>query len=124
MITKNRLSVLIASAIALGTPLIVSAPAAAENFIATSDPEPSATVSAADLDLASAAGVARLDQRIRGTAAKLCLTSDVEPIETRLARAKCFRTAVSSGERRAEQMGASQAASTRTATAMIPNVGR
>jgi UrcA family protein len=124
MITKNRLPLLIASAVALGAPLLVCAPAAAENYVASSASDPRATISAADLDLASPAGVARLNDRIRGAAAKLCLTNDVESVETRLARAKCFRTAISSGEWQVEQMSASRSASTKIATSSIPGVGR
>jgi UrcA family protein len=101
----------------------MSAPATAENYVATNIAESRATVSVADLDLASPAGVARLNVRIRGAAAKLCLTNDVEPVETRLARAKCFRTAVSSGERQVEQMSTAETASTKTVTAMLPSIG-
>jgi UrcA family protein len=119
MITKNRLPLLIASAIALG-----ARPAAAENYAATSASDPRATISAADLDLASPAGLARLNDRIRGAAAKLCLTNDVEPVETRLARAQCFRSAMSSGERQLQQMNASRSASTKVATSGLPNTGR
>jgi UrcA family protein len=124
MITMNKLSLLIASAVALGAPLIVCAPAAAQNYVATSASDPRATIPAADLDLASPAGVARLNDRIRGAAARLCLTNDVEPLETRLARAKCFRTAVSSGERQVEQMSAARTESTKVATSSFPQVGR
>lgn len=121
MITNKTLILLAASAIALGSPL---APVSAEEFTATATAEPSVTISIADLDLAAPAGMARLNSRIRGAANGLCFTTDVEPLETRLARAKCFRTAVSSGEWQVEQKSAARTASTRTATASLPSVGR
>ena len=86
----------IASAITLS----VSVPAAAaESIIVSDNPEPQATVTVADLNLDSPDGVARLEQRIEGAASDLCLTHDVEPVGTRLARAKCYHAAVTSGRR-------------------------
>lgn len=99
MITKKRLLLLATSAIAQGTSLIIPASVSAKASMPVSVSESRATVSAVDLDLASPAGVARLRGRVRGAAAGLCLTHDVESLETHLARVRCFRTAVSSGER-------------------------
>lgn len=94
----------IASAIALN----ISVPAAAESIIVSDNPEPHATVSVADLNLESPDGVARLERRIEGAASELCLTRDVEPLGTQLARAKCYRTAVSSGQRQIDRLMAGQ----------------
>lgn len=98
MITKKRLLLLATSAIAQAS-LIIPASVSAKASMPVSVSESRATVSAVDLDLASPAGVARLRGRVRGAAAGLCLTHDVESLETHLARVRCFRTAVSSGER-------------------------
>ncbi|HKC04067.1 MAG TPA: UrcA family protein [Sphingomicrobium sp.] len=98
----------IASAIALS----ISVPAAAESIIVSDNPEPHAAVSVADLNLDSPDGVARLERRIEGAASDLCLTHDVEPVGTRLARAKCYRTAVSSGRRQIDRLTADHGAVT------------
>jgi len=121
MTTNKILFLLAASAIALGSP---SAPASAEEFIATGTAGPRATISIADLDLASPTGMARLNSRIRGAATRLCFTTDVEPLETRMLRFDCFRTALLSGHLQAENLAAARAgASTRTATATLPKTG-
>ena len=118
-------TVLIGSAIVLSTAFITSVPAAAEAIIVTENPEPRAAVSVADLNLNSPAGVAKLQRRIEGAAAELCQTTAVEPIDMRLARAKCYRTAVSSGQRQIEHMMAAQLTnSTATAAGVLTTTGR
>lgn len=106
-------------AITLGLLLAMSTPAAAESVIVTGNPGPSLTVSTADLNLRSPTGLARLQSRIEAAAADLCLTNAVEPIDTRLARAKCYRTAVSRGNREIDRLVAVQGASSTSATAAI-----
>jgi UrcA family protein len=123
---KMRINtLLIGSAIALSTAFVTSAPAAAEAIIVTEGPEPHAAVSVADLDLNSPAGIATLQRRIEGAAADLCQTTAVEPIDVRLARAKCYRTAVSSGQRQIDRtMAARRAQSTMAAAAIVSVSGR
>ena len=91
-------------AIALSSILLMTAPATAGSG------EPNATVSTTDVSLGSPAGVERLRDRIRASAADLCLTNAVEPLDVRLARAKCYRTAIASGHRQLNRLVAAQAA--------------
>ena len=110
---------LVGSAIVLSTIFIALVPAAAETIIVTENAEPRAAVSVADLNLNSTTGVASLQRRIEGAAAELCLTTAVEPIDTRLARAKCYRAAVSSGQRQIERMMAAQPTNSTASAALI-----
>ena len=92
---KNRIaasSAILASVVA--TLFVASPPAQA----ATS-PAPSATVGIADIDLASAAGRKLLNSRVRMTAARICLSPNVEPVKIRAARAKCYRSSRADGTR-------------------------
>lgn len=88
---------------------MASTPATAESVTVTGNPERSATVSIADFNLDSPAGIARLKSRIEAVAADLCLTNAVEPVGMRMARVKCYRTAVSSGHRQINRMLAAKA---------------
>jgi len=110
-------TLLIGSAIVLGTAFATSVPAAAEAIIVTENSEPRAAVSVADLNLGSPEGIARLNGRIETAAAELCLTTAVEPIAMRLARTKCYRTAISSGQQQIERMLAAPGAQSATAAA-------
>ena len=67
--------------------------------LAATNPAPSATVGIADIDLASPAGRKILNSRVRMTAARICLSTNVEPAKVRVARAKCYRAAVADGAR-------------------------
>lgn len=58
---------------------------------------PTARVSYADINLASASGVATLQNRVRGAASSICLAPVREDIATSTARIHCFRTAVKDG---------------------------
>ena len=118
---------LIRSSIALSTILIATAPAEAEGVIVTGTTAPSVTVSTTDFDLGSPASVNRLKDRVKSAAAELCLTNAVEPVDVRMARVKCFRTAVSSGHRQVDRMVATNAAQpmrTATAVRLDSTVGR
>lgn len=107
------------SAIALSMVLVTTAPAAAESVIVTGSAQPTATVSTIDFNLGSSAGVSKLKARVKSVAAALCLTNAVEPVDIRIARTKCYRTAVSSGHRQIDRMVAAQSAnSMRTAAAI------
>jgi UrcA family protein len=110
-----------ASALALGS---VSAAAAAEEIVVTRTPAPSATVSLAGLDLDSPRGVATGMARIEAAATGMCLTSAVEPVGMRLARAKCYRTAVLDGYRQLDRMTASErAVPINAATVILTTIG-
>lgn len=118
-------TLLIGSAIVLSTAFVTPAPATAETIIVTENAEPRATVLVADLNLDAPAGVATLQRRIKAAAADLCLTSAVEPIDMRMARGKCYRTAVSSGQRQIDRIMAAQPGnSTATAPGVLTTTGR
>jgi UrcA family protein len=120
---KMRINtLLIGSAIVLSTAFVTSVPAAAETIIVTEHPEPHATVTVADLNLGSPEGVARLNGRIKAAAADLCLTNTVEPIDMRMARAKCYRTALSSGQRQIDRIVAVEGAPSAMPAAAIVSV--
>jgi UrcA family protein len=114
MLTKILLSV---SAIALSATPAVSA--SADGVTVTTNAEPRATVAVADLNIASPEGVARLKRRVDGAATQLCLTSAVEPIEMRVARAECYRAAISSGHRQIDRIVASEGHDSIENTTMI-----
>ena len=63
------------------------------------EPAPRATVGIADIDLASAAGRKLLNSRVRFAAARICLSTNVEPVKVRAARQKCQRSALADGAR-------------------------
>jgi UrcA family protein len=88
------------------------APAATLAFVATlfvtsppaqaaTGPTPTAAVGIADIDLASAVGRKILNSRVRMTSSRICLSTNVEPVKVKAARAKCFRAAVADGVRSA-----------------------
>jgi UrcA family protein len=82
-------------------------------------------VSVTGLNLESATGIAKGKARIEAAAAELCLTNAVEPVDMRLARTKCYRTAVSDGYRQLGRMtAANSAASMGAATIILTNAGR
>ena len=68
------------------------------------DPAPRASVGIADIDLASAAGRKLLNSRRRMASAKICLSTNVEPVKDRAARKKCQRSAIAAGKREASFM--------------------
>ena len=86
---------------------LIGSPAVAGPVIVTGDPAPSATVSIADLQLGSPAGHAKAVSRLRGAASDLCLTTAVESVDARIARGRCYRTALSSGMLQLERIVAS-----------------
>jgi UrcA family protein len=101
----NKNILLAAAAIGLG---MASTAAAAEEIIMSMSVGPSVTVSTGDLNLDSTAGVAGLKNRVRTAAAELCQTNAVEPVDVRMARIKCYRTAISTGNRQIDRIVAEQ----------------
>jgi UrcA family protein len=93
--------------------------AASAEGITVTGTMPSAAVSIADLNLSSHAGVVKLTTRIEQTAAKMCLTSAVEPLGTRVARSNCYRTAVSSGLQQVDRIIAAGNGNPMTAAATL-----
>jgi UrcA family protein len=59
-------------------------------------------VNFSDLDIGSAAGRTKLSGRIRSAAEFVCEDANIDPLDVRLARKQCYRTAVSNGEARAD----------------------
>jgi len=118
MLAKTLLA---ASAISLFAMPAMSAPLPAD-LVVTTGSAPRATVAIADLNLASPEGAARLNSRIEAAAAGLCLTSAVEPVAMRVARAGCYRAAISSGRRQIDRMTAGRTAV--AATAIVGGNGR
>jgi UrcA family protein len=110
---KNVLPVLAAV-----TGLGLAAPASAQGLIVTGSTAPAARVSMAGIDLDSVAGQAIAEGRIRSAASGLCHSSAVEPVDVRVARSACYRSALFSGRKQLQRMvagkglGSSQAAAT------------
>ena len=94
---KNRIAASAATLTCVVATLFVANPPA----LAATSPAPSATVGIADIDLASPAGRKLLNSRVRMTAARICLSTNVEPVKVRVARANCYRTALAGGTRAA-----------------------
>lgn len=112
-------------ALAMITIGAASSQAAAETVTLTSTAGPSLTISTADLNLDSPQGIAGLEHRIRSAAANLCQTNAVEPVNIRMARAKCYRTAISDGYRQLDRMtAANSAASMGLAAVILTKTGR
>jgi UrcA family protein len=104
--------------------LIVSA-AKADPVIVTASAAPIAIASAAGLNLNSPVGLATLKTRVKAAAAELCLANGVEPLDTRLARARCYRSAVADGYRQLDRMTAPKTAASMGASAgILSNAGR
>ena len=61
-------------------------------------------VNFADLNVGSAAGREALSGRIRSAAQFVCNETNVDPLDVRIARLECYRTAVTNGEARADAM--------------------
>jgi UrcA family protein len=108
----NSILILI-GALALG-----SSPATAQNITVIGD-VPTARVSYADLNLQSESRRARLQQRIRGAAANLCLESNIDSLETRVARRTCFFTAVNDGYQQLDELVTARVSGTAAAAAAI-----
>lgn len=94
-------------ALALST---VAAASAAQEAVVTTTPAPRASVSLAGLNLKSSAGIVTAKARVESAAADLCLTNAVEPVDLRMARAQCYRAAVSDGYRQLDRMADTRAA--------------
>jgi UrcA family protein len=97
---KNRFAASAATLTCVVATLFVANPPAH----ASSGQVPSTNVGIADIDLASAAGRKLLNSRVRMAAARICLTTNVEPVPVRTARAKCFRSAIADGARATQRV--------------------
>jgi UrcA family protein len=76
---------------------------------------PTAHVAYSDLDLASSAGKARLEGRIRAAAESLCVTRGDGSLEALLGGRSCYRSAVASGLQQMNKLVQQQAASSQPA---------
>ena len=99
----SRHSLLFAPAAAMFTAVIFFASASevrAEPLVVTgrATAVPVAEVSHVDLDLASAAGRERLDNRIHAAVRMLCGGEEIAPVATRVARRACAAAALRSAE--------------------------
>lgn len=94
---KNRIAASAATLACVVATLFVANPPA----LAATSSAPSATVGIADIDLASPAGRKLMRNRVRMTAARICLSTNVEPAKVRIARANCQRIAIADGARAA-----------------------
>ena len=95
---SNRIAAIAAPLSCVVASLLVATPAHAATK-AVVDSVPRAAVGIADIDLASAAGRKLLNARIRMASAKICLSTNVEPVKVRVARVKCYRSAIADGVR-------------------------
>jgi UrcA family protein len=95
-------------AMALSVSLSTTASAADNAITMSSTAAPRTTISVVDLNLDSPSGVARLKDRISGVAAAMCLTNAVEPVRMRIARANCYRAALSSGQQQVDRLTIAQ----------------
>jgi UrcA family protein len=82
---------------------LAAAAPAAPPIVVEGQQQPTATVSYADLDLGSAAGRARLDNRIRQAAKRLCIDDRVRDLADRLDQKSCLSFAVASARPQIEQ---------------------
>lgn len=96
----NRTAATAATLSCVVASLFVAGPAHAA-AMPVADPAPRASVGIADIDLASAAGRKLLNARVRMASAKICLSTNVEPVKVRAARKKCQRSAIAAGKREA-----------------------
>lgn len=85
-----------------GTLAATAAPLHAAELVVTAK-APQARVAYDDLNLASAAGVARLDARIRAAAERLCDANGVRDLGARLAADKCEAAIVAAAAPQAHQ---------------------
>jgi UrcA family protein len=66
-------------------------------------------VNFSDLDIGSASGRTKLSGRIRSAAEFVCEEANIDPLDVRLARQRCYRVAVANGEAKADVMAAGRA---------------
>lgn len=93
----NRITVAFVVAAATAAFAAIVPPASAQGM-------PTTTVSYADLDLSSAAGMTTIERRIAGAADRVCgVSATVSDLGTRVAQAKCRKAAI------ADAMGTLQA---------------
>lgn len=94
---SNRIAAIAAPLSCVVASLLVATPAHAATK-AVVDSVPRAAVGIADIDLASAAGRKLLNARVRMASAKICLSTNVEPVKVRAARKKCQSSAIAAGK--------------------------
>lgn len=80
---------------------------------------PTARVSYADLNLASASGVQRLRNRVRSAASDLCLEPVREDLAVSIARITCYRTAINDGFSQIDRLAADKLAGKSSLTSAI-----
>ena len=80
---------------------------------------PTASVSYDDINLASARGVKKLQNRVRATASDLCLESGKEDLKVSAARITCYRTAMSDGMEQVDRLVADRLAGKTSLTSAI-----
>jgi UrcA family protein len=78
---KRTLISVAATAIVLGTAVAAASPVLARDRVAAA---PIARIAYSDLNLATDAGIARLNARVRAAAERLCPSGGVEALDTRL----------------------------------------
>jgi len=99
--------------------LLVSAPAYAEPPITVQGNVPTATVYAADLNLHSAIGQARLQARIADAAETLCIDRSVRDIKRTASGLTCFSRALASAKPQVERLARLDATAANVAAATI-----
>lgn len=80
---------------------------------------PTAKVSYADINLASASGVATLQKRVRGAASDICLEPVREDLAVSTARTMCYRAAVKDGFSQIDQLVSEKLAGNASLTSAI-----
>ena len=99
--------------------LIASAPAYAQPPITVQGDAPTATISAADLNLHSASGQARLQARIADAAEMLCMDRAVRDIARTASGLTCLNRALESAAPQIERLARSNFSPTDVAAATI-----
>lgn len=80
---------------------------------------PTARVSYDDINLASAQGVRKLQNRVRSAASDLCLEPTKEDLKVSSARTKCYRTATADGFAQIDRLAADRMAGKATLASAI-----
>jgi UrcA family protein len=99
--------------------LMMSAVALSSTAIAAPTPAASSTVSYADLDLSSSAGVDQLQARINHAAQRLCVEDGVKPVADQQRERACVAGAVSGALAQVHRVIAARSAGVAAATSAI-----
>jgi UrcA family protein len=115
------LAVVMAAAVT-GATLVAASPAFGAELV-VNGAAPTARVSYADLDLASQAGVAKLERRVSAAADRLCVGIGIETLTARLAGQTCRDAAIASAapqiQRAVAKYATAQAAGGQAITLML-----